>query len=288
MMHELVDLIPAFPPEMEREIFETSALMHRRGIPSLLRVARRVLIWSSLCFQNSLWQLILNFRIEPLLYRVIRVTKDNEEAIFNAIRSKPADFLLNTVRHLYLNRANDVSRRILEVCTGVVNLALDGRDPSLLPILANMRLRRLSTFIHGLYDGPVDLKHPLFTSITHLDLFDTQSVGLDEILVQISTLPALTHLALDYEASRDVVETLLVECPNLELLLLLWAWNDKQYLSAQIPHVHDVRFVIGQYVDDYWEDWEAGAWGQPYFWSLGDDFVARKRSKAIEATRYWL
>lgn len=40
-----VDPNPVFPPELEQEIFETTALMHPREIPTLLRVARRVLIW---------------------------------------------------------------------------------------------------------------------------------------------------------------------------------------------------------------------------------------------------
>jgi hypothetical protein len=39
---------PTFPPEIEREIFEAMAFMHPGEIPTLLRVARRVLIWSAL------------------------------------------------------------------------------------------------------------------------------------------------------------------------------------------------------------------------------------------------
>ncbi|KAJ7107396.1 hypothetical protein C8R44DRAFT_857975 [Mycena epipterygia] len=34
-----------FPPELEREIFETTALLYPKTIPKLLRVARRVLFW---------------------------------------------------------------------------------------------------------------------------------------------------------------------------------------------------------------------------------------------------
>lgn len=36
---------PFFPVELEREIFETAALLYPATIPSLLRVARRVLVW---------------------------------------------------------------------------------------------------------------------------------------------------------------------------------------------------------------------------------------------------
>jgi hypothetical protein len=36
---------PSFPAELEREIFEATASMHPSAIPTLLRVARRTLIW---------------------------------------------------------------------------------------------------------------------------------------------------------------------------------------------------------------------------------------------------
>lgn len=41
----LMDAQPVFPMDLEREIFETAALLHPRGIPTLLLVARRVLVW---------------------------------------------------------------------------------------------------------------------------------------------------------------------------------------------------------------------------------------------------
>jgi hypothetical protein len=85
--------------------------------------------------------------------------------------------------------------------------------------------------------------------------------------------------------SVDRAQTLLVECPRLHLLLLLWqVYDDAAYKSAQIPHVYDVRFVIGLSPADYWGDWEDGAKGLPHLWSLGDDLVAGKRSKAIAGT----
>ncbi|KAJ7859415.1 hypothetical protein B0H13DRAFT_2670920 [Mycena leptocephala] len=263
---------PAFPLELEREIFETAALMHPREIPNLLRVARRVLIW-----------------IEPLRYKVIRVTAENEDIILHAINLKPADFFHKAVRHLCLqwdvqeNRA----RQVLEVCSGVVNLSFSQSSSTLLPILAVMPLQCLSTQVQRLFGGAIDPKHPLFASITHLRPLDG-SRDFDRFYEQIPQLPALTHLALDAEeVSKDMAQTLLRECPRLELLLLLW-FSDDEYESAQIPHVYDVRFVIALCPNDYWGHWEAGAEGLPHFWFLGDDFVARKRNKAIEATCYWL
>jgi hypothetical protein len=36
---------PVFPFDLEREVFETTALMYPATIPTLLRVARRILTW---------------------------------------------------------------------------------------------------------------------------------------------------------------------------------------------------------------------------------------------------
>jgi hypothetical protein len=141
-----------------------------------------------------------------------------------------------------------------------------------------MCLQRLAVFLQT-----PDLLHPPFASLTHLDLLDNNDESLTQILAHIPKLPVLSHLALDPAVSQASVETVLVECPRLKLLLVLWS-SLEDYESAQIQHVYDVRFVIGLCPEDYWGDWEAGATGRPHFWSLGDDFVAQKRNKLIEGT----
>jgi hypothetical protein len=155
-----------------------------------------------------------------LLYRLILVTHDNAEAVFNAINSEPADFFTRAVRHPCLPRLEVKARQFLEVCTAVVDLALNYCDPSFVPIFATMRLQRLSTHLHELFGGPVHLHHPLFADITHLDILDFTDENLLQTLVQISILPALTHLALDCRVPRVLVETLLIGCPRLALLLV--------------------------------------------------------------------
>ncbi|KAJ6529829.1 hypothetical protein B0H19DRAFT_1274215 [Mycena capillaripes] len=266
---------PSLPPELEREIFETTAVMHPREIPTLLRVARRVLIW-----------------IEPLLYRVIRLSKFNVD-LMSLLKSKPAAFLQNAVRHLCFDSYGDAgqAKGILELCTGVVDLALEmaPANPILLPILATMSLRRLSTFLHDLFGDDINLGHPTFAFLTHLDLLDDDDNHLALILPHIPSLPALTHLALDYKVPRNTVQTLLEKCPRLALLACLWHWHMVAgYHAAQTPHVYDVRFVIGRCRELYWADWEDCARGRTHLWSLGEDFVARKRSGDIEKTCYWL
>ncbi|KAJ7920295.1 hypothetical protein B0H13DRAFT_1987305 [Mycena leptocephala] len=237
------------PPELERELFETAAMMYPEEIPTLLRVARRILTW-----------------IKPLLYRVAYMQNANPGLVRALLKpTKPPEFFHKAVRHLALESGHfsrEDARRVLRLCKGVINLACDQSftDPELLPILAEMRVQRLSLSLTLLVGEPC-LKHPLFASITLLDLFDIGGETVAKICAQIPTLPALTHLSVDFETPRPVLMRLLEE--------------------SSIPHVYDVRFVIGQY-HNYWASWEACAKGLPNLWSLGDDFVARKRRGEIE------
>ncbi|KAJ6539831.1 hypothetical protein DFH09DRAFT_69243 [Mycena vulgaris] len=280
-----MDNEPAFPVEMEREIFETTALMHPSTTPALLRVARRTLLW-----------------IEPLLYRVSRVGwgpphSDMARTILRGLDSKPASFFSDAVQYLLVQANVDWSQaevaRVLKACPGVENFAIMGSlaTPALLPILANMRLRRLSASLESLFgsSSAVDTARtrPLFTSITHLHLFD----GTIEVFSHISALPALTHLCLNNAVPLTVIHALLDECPRLELLINFWGpstWAHILRMQSRDVPVHDVRFVVGLYELYHWDDWEAGARGRPDVWSAAEDFVARRRSGAIEADCYWL
>ncbi|KAJ7112710.1 hypothetical protein C8R44DRAFT_985098 [Mycena epipterygia] len=268
---------PAFPPELEREIFEITALLHRGTIPILLQVARRVLVW-----------------IEPLLYRVVRVRdfrpySDLAHALLRATTTKTPSFLHDAVRHVFLESntlwSPEETIIILKFCTGVVNLAItDCTDPAgILAQLAQMQLQRLACCLPSLFaENAIDMRHPLFSSITHLDIFDTIEEG-DTICPQIPAIPSLTHLGLHCEIPWATIATLLTECPRLELLVNRWPWYMQQaHAQAQNVPFHDMRFVIQLY-NQYINEWEADARGlRPNFWSLADDFVARKRSGLVD------
>ncbi|KAJ7834154.1 hypothetical protein B0H13DRAFT_1653385, partial [Mycena leptocephala] len=246
-------------------IFETTALMYPGETPTLLRVARRVLIW-----------------IEPLLYRIVRVEIYNKDRIMNAIKSKPADFFAKAVRHLCLSDlTHQEARQILEVCSGVTNLgmAYGIPNPDLLPIITNLPLQRLATSLCDLFREAIVPRH---ASITHLALFDPSIEDVTQLLTHIPTFPVLSHIAVgSEEVTKDMAQTLLGECPRLMLLIQLW-FSDDEYEWAQIPHAYDVRFVMALCPENAWRDWEAGAKGLPHFWSRGDDFVTLKRRKEIE------
>ncbi|KAJ7152074.1 hypothetical protein C8R46DRAFT_484114 [Mycena filopes] len=270
---------PAFPPELEREIFETTAILHPRAIPSLLRVARRVLVW-----------------IEPLLYRVVCVEHGSHSThLVNALLKKSPGFIQMSVRHLALLRSRRTeadAKRILGLCTGAVDLALGGAaispvDPE---VLGRMRLQYLHIKFGDL--RPFDLTLTLFTTVTHLSIAGLSQADFIQNHTLFAELPALTHLVLFGDLPRTPILEVLAQSSRLELILLLWPpppASDYEYSLACFPSVYDARFVIGRY-GDYFADWVARAKGLPVddHWSRAADFVARKRRGEIEATRYWM
>ncbi|KAJ6533410.1 hypothetical protein DFH09DRAFT_1181360 [Mycena vulgaris] len=281
---------PALPVELEREIFETTALMHPRTIFVLLRVARRTHVW-----------------IEPLVYRVVRIGgapphSGMTRALLQGLNSesKPASVFQHTVRHLLIQRGPCSPAEVVQVldaCSGIVDLVMDGLIPSsaMLSPLAKMRLRQLSVYLERLFGGPgaIDPTHALFTSLTHLRLFPVRLGGqrAQQVCAHLPRLPALTHLCLHLagDVNWDPLQMLLADCPRLEILVTLCrpTRGDSVRAQTQNPPVRDVRLVMGEY-KNRWADWEAGARGFPDLWSRAEDFVARKRSGAIEANCYWL
>ncbi|KAJ7280809.1 hypothetical protein C8J57DRAFT_1501012 [Mycena rebaudengoi] len=155
---------PILPPELEHYIFELAALAHGAVIPALLRVAQRVLAW-----------------MEPMLYNVLRLDDAAEllvtKAIRRALKSKPPRFFHDCVRHIVLQDASYWSpEKIDELfyrCTGLVGFASANSHctPRLLPVFSKLHARYFSLMLTDLFLGlPIDLVHPMFLSVTHLDL----------------------------------------------------------------------------------------------------------------------
>jgi hypothetical protein len=144
-----------------------------------------------------------------------------------------------------------------------------------------MRVERLAIDLEELFEfRSIDLAHPLFHSVAHLDIFGF--AGIAEVLPDVRLLPALTHLALDRYIPRKNALAVLAECPHLSLVVLKWHPSHRNpYQMARTPHVYDVRFVI-VIDEDYWGNWLAGTGGLPDFWAQADAFVACKRNGEVE------
>ncbi|KAF8147610.1 hypothetical protein K438DRAFT_2027691 [Mycena galopus ATCC 62051] len=273
---------PVFPPDLEHEIFRTTATLHAGMIPTLLRVARRVREWT-----------------EPLLYTVLRIspgeTKDAySEALLRALNDKSPDFFPNTTRRLTLSTmtmtffgerienpwsASELER-MLYVCTGITELLVFGNllEPPVLRLLADARPTRLDLVgnIFRVFSEPeCNFALPLFQHVSHLYLCDID----DEVTptwvhwTALSHLPALTHLAV---IRMDHIPTILATLPTLDVVLL-YGIDDNDALP------NDRRIVVAE-PDDFWSDWHQGV----DIWRQVDVFLARKGSGDIPESCYQL
>ncbi|KAJ7064307.1 hypothetical protein C8F01DRAFT_984147 [Mycena amicta] len=284
---------PILPAELEREISQLAALSYPRMLPTLLLVARRFTEW-----------------LEPLLYHVVPVDHTPAAyAFMRAIQSKPPSFLQHAVRRVYLDSCWEQVEvvRALRLCTGVEDLAVTANYTAtpLLGILYEMRLRRFSGYLVSVFGGvdKIDLRHPLFASLTHLDLYDDSEQRLADrpdgpggandrqLRHLLTTLPSLTHLALNHSVSPSVLEWLLASLPNIHILVVLWHLNLRDFAveygmelyTAAPAVVRDTRFVMVVY-EDVRAEWEAGAWGSSNFWVRAGDFVRRRRTGELDNT----
>ncbi|KAJ7899510.1 hypothetical protein B0H14DRAFT_1654572 [Mycena olivaceomarginata] len=133
------------------------------------------------------------------------------------------------------------------------------------------------------------MNHPVFSFITHLDIFDDITEDDKRIWPHFDSLPALTHLCLNDHVPSLILRTVLSLCPRLQVLANIWEFcrQSEGRLLACNPPLKDSRFVVGVY-RNYGSEWAAGARGDHDFWSAVDDFISRKRSGAIPESRYWM
>ncbi|KAJ7025804.1 hypothetical protein C8F04DRAFT_126711 [Mycena alexandri] len=262
---------PRLPPELERQIFETTALAHRVMIPTLLRVARRTHVW-----------------IEPLLYRILGPDVRRGRDMFRVIRvflnTKPPRFFSDAVRHLHLPPASHLTqgqaRRLASLSIHLVDFAAGGfsSEPGLLPILARLHIRHLSISLGQMFSVTgasrgIDFHHQVFNSVTHLTVYDRPD---DFIYIGIPTLPALTHLSMKKTVLWGALHTLLTKCTRLQVFINVWPPSEIRSVRGLMVPSPDPRFVMVAF-DDYWADWKAGAEGQLDLWAMAEDFIAQKR-----------
>ncbi|KAJ7279648.1 hypothetical protein C8J57DRAFT_1502289 [Mycena rebaudengoi] len=241
-----------------------------------------------------LWSLMYP-RLQSFLYHVLVYAEraDNWRwhrmpPLDNELFPERATLLREHVRHLSLqaaSRAADI-HEILTVCTAARNLAFYGAvDPSFIPHLDQIRPLRMCVHASDLFAGSPVFSHPLFASITYLELTDNDiSAYNDESWKSLVSLPCLTHLALNYYSSvpARLLHMLLEERKLLQaLILIVWEeellelWDDVENGVSAYP-THDARFVV-TVCNDFVGDWIGGAWGRAEFWTRADNFIRLKR-----------
>ncbi|KAJ7304627.1 hypothetical protein DFH08DRAFT_1089185 [Mycena albidolilacea] len=277
---------PSVPLELERIVFELAAELYPETMPSLLLVAARVLEW-----------------IEPLRYRTFTLTGTASVCpqlrfLKQAVKSKPPQFIHDNV--WYLCAADDFFgdslADILPVCTGLRSLVIFHVHPRMLTQLEATRPRRLSAPIQDFFlkdRVSFDLTFPVFSSLTHLDVFDGLDLDLWSNWSGLALLPLLTHLAFLALEDAVVANILAILCPKLLVLVSMYSdeKNHLRFLSDGVDRDDsDPRFVSMVLSSEaYALDWQIGIRGGMDFWARADAFVAKKRRGEIEPkSRHWI
>lgn len=298
----------SLPPDVEREIFETAALLYPGTIPRLLRVARRVLIWK-VTTQNPASNADMFYRIEPLLYNTIQISIFESQSgsgaeMLRRIETKGASFFSTAVRHVEITafewafwgvRSKNVwsdedLKRVLRACTGVQHLFLVGDLERLhLAMLAESRPTRVDLLVDLMHPG-LHFAQPMFQNLTHLLLgnFNRRTALGDPMdpdfrhWPAIFRLPALTHLALAQAARPSLVHTMLADAPRLAVLVIFVEdAPGAAVLAEQLVH-HDERLVFLALNDLEGSEMNTISRLVDKLWTQADEFVSRKHRGLIE------
>jgi hypothetical protein len=122
----------------------------------------------------------------------------------------------------------------------------------------------------------------MFSSLTHLDVFDIVDADIWSEWSGLAPLPLLTHLAF-IDLDDIVVANILATCPKL--LVLVSMHGDGLALRSATAD-RDPRFVsMVLSTQDSVLDWQTGIRGGMDFWARADAFVAKRRGE-IEPSSY--
>ncbi|KAJ6481425.1 hypothetical protein C8R47DRAFT_1073794 [Mycena vitilis] len=277
---------PVLPPELERDIFEITAVLYPTSILALILVAHRVLEW-----------------VQPFLYKTLMVKAGSRptSAFLRVLQTQPqnSSFFRNSVQSLFVHhdpRLASEARLILSSCCSITNFVMITPNPSILPLLENKRLTHFSTSLAPLFENGRTLQnlvHPIFTQTTHLHLFDPLHTEQDWSAIVL--LPSLTHLCLTSFVHRDQILRVLAQCRRLQVLTNVHINTAPEWPIADICGrlaIDDPRFVLitlDMSINAYGRDWERGRHGKQDFWAVADAFVAKKRLGQIKpASRCWI
>ncbi|KAF7366318.1 Tyrosinase central domain-containing protein [Mycena sanguinolenta] len=147
-----------------------------------------------------------------------------------------------------------------------------------------MPLRYLSTNLAYLFpsDG-IDFMHPLFSRITHLQVWDDLDTARWEEWSGLTTIPNLTHLAFLLTKSSSIFKNTLAACPGLKVIIFQYSsLGDNPEFGVE-SLAHDTRFVC-LHARPFYVDWQIGARGGEDFWVRAEQFIARRNRGEIAQT----
>jgi hypothetical protein len=236
--------IPTLPPELEKAIFEIAVRdsNRTRKIWDLQLVAHRIGAW-----------------LRPVLFESIFIeTNQNARKIIELLNGNSPG-LAEYVKHLFLD--DDCSEeciiRLVSMCKGIITLSTSTSIPY--EAVADHLFERLS--IMDAFDGGASLALPVYSRITHLEVFSRDGC----YNMEFSLLPSLTHLAFTGRSwiplsfvpmpperrFLQVMDT----CPRLEMLLLLAEERHVERVVNFLRSIGSHRLFVWGY-QSFKSDWE--------------------------------
>ncbi|KAJ7049373.1 hypothetical protein C8F01DRAFT_758943 [Mycena amicta] len=194
---------PCLPPELERLLFRTAALVSPSDARTFLLVAFRVKEWVEPLLYHSLVIRSPTYSRSHISDTIPNLTRKAFDAFDALVDSKSPSFLAASVQNLLLVRLSieDVCL-ILSICSGVKDLFVlpssakhDGALDSLIG------LQRPKCKVSQFFD--LEISSALATQLTlahltHLEIFNEDRHNAAELIhmwLELLALPALTHLA---------------------------------------------------------------------------------------------
>ncbi|KAJ7636371.1 hypothetical protein FB45DRAFT_446095 [Roridomyces roridus] len=272
-------LPPLLPPELEKKDFELAAYCEPRTVPRLMLVAWRVKQWvQSFLYRVVMLQGSLDSFENARSHQAKLSYPFSDNADFSRIRAISPLILRKSVHHLYMDCVPpDVAKIILSTCHSVHNLWISlraGNESSIVEMAGHLPLRRLYCFIDELFgrEAPIDFNLPIFSHLTHLELFSMHECDLSE-WAGIATIPHLTHFAFDEVALLPLAATVLQRSRSLRVLIMCYGTLEG-HPEAELLR-QDVRFVQLDSLQ-YRKDWRAGALGASDYWARAEEVVTAR------------
>ncbi|KAI5995962.1 hypothetical protein EDD15DRAFT_2365543 [Pisolithus albus] len=250
--------IPSLPFEIERMIFLLCTQHKNRHV--YLTVARRVRAWLVLSFHDDDVEYLLDSRLEPIVYRIVRLRSERVAANFlQSIKSRP-EFAETTVKGIFFGAAVaiETAGETLKLCRGIEDLTLrvpcylTGKNPLLEPMSDLQRLRTLSIDLASIFNNRVIYlpNNDTLHRVTHLHISNawaswqggSQTIGVEK-------LEQVTHLSLHLSTLRTEVSMLsrILKRDNLVVMVLWrkWSATDEEVREwLKLRDLMDRRIII--------------------------------------------
>lgn len=206
----------------------------------------------------------------------------------NTIRHGPSPNFAKHVQHLSLpfKSTVDITALILSMCPEITdffcwNPQSRGRHcATLLACLDHLQLTRFGAYVGCLFSPAIpDLRHPLFSHLTHLEMLDTHSTIRQTWMSSASWkyLPNLSHLAVGGSPCFDQESFILSEklfwgCIALKVLVFHAVREIASPLDPSDPRL----VCLNTSIDDLILDWENGARGGFDFWQKAEMIISER------------